>query len=51
MPVSSAIMSPWAKQVVIHNGEVEMHGWAYSGGGGWPERVEVSPDGGRGGLA
>jgi sulfite oxidase len=51
IPVCPAIMSPWAKQVVIHNGEVEMHGWAYSGGGRWPERVEVSPDGGRGGLA
>lgn len=23
-----------------------MRGWAYSGGGHWPERVEVSGDGG-----
>jgi sulfite oxidase len=46
MPVSSAIMSPWNKQVVIHNGEIMVKGWAYSGGGRWPERVEVSPDGG-----
>ncbi|KAI2627643.1 molybdopterin binding oxidoreductase [Hypoxylon sp. NC1633] len=46
MPVSSAIMSPWNKQVVIHAGKIEVKGWAYSGGGRWPERVEVSADGG-----
>lgn len=46
MPVSSAIMSPWNKQVVIHEGQIEVKGWAYSGGGRWPERVEVSADGG-----
>lgn len=46
MPVSSAIMEPWTKQVVIHNGKIQMKGWAYSGGGRWPERVEVSADGG-----
>ncbi|KAK6206645.1 hypothetical protein LQW54_007597 [Pestalotiopsis sp. IQ-011] len=46
MPVSSAIMSPWTKQVVIHNGKIKCKGWAYSGGGRWPERVEVSADGG-----
>lgn len=46
MPVSSAIMSPWAKQVVIHNGKIHCKGWAYSGGGRWPERVELSADGG-----
>ena len=46
MPVSSAIMEPWAKQVVLHKGSVTVKGWAYSGGGRWPERVEVSPDGG-----
>ena len=46
MPVSSAIMSPWNKQIVIHNGTLHMKGWAYSGGGRWPERVEVSTDGG-----
>ncbi|KAI4211567.1 MAG: hypothetical protein LQ351_005608 [Letrouitia transgressa] len=46
MPVSSAIMSPWTKQVVIHNGKIHCKGWAYSGGGRWPERVELSSDGG-----
>ncbi|CAG7558055.1 unnamed protein product [Fusarium equiseti] len=46
MPVSSAIMSPWNKEVVIHDGEIEVTGWAYSGGGRWPERVEISADGG-----
>ncbi|KAI1276955.1 sulfite oxidase [Xylaria sp. FL0933] len=46
MPVSSAIMSPWNKQVVIHEGKISVQGWAYSGGGRWPERVEVSADGG-----
>ncbi|KAI0477144.1 sulfite oxidase [Xylariaceae sp. FL0804] len=46
MPVSSAIMSPWNKQVVVHAGLIELRGWAYSGGGRWPERVEVSADGG-----
>jgi sulfite oxidase len=46
MPVSSAIMSPWNKEVVVHDGQIEVKGWAYSGGGRWPERVEVSPDGG-----
>ncbi|KAF2670849.1 oxidoreductase molybdopterin binding domain-containing protein [Microthyrium microscopicum] len=47
MPVSSAIMSPWTKQVVVHNGVIKCKGWAYSGGGRWPERVEVSTDGGQ----
>lgn len=46
MPVSSAIMSPWKNQVVIHNGTIRCKGWAYSGGGRWPERVELSADGG-----
>ena len=46
MPVSSAIMSPMNKQVVVHSGAVKVNGWAYSGGGRWPERVEVSRDGG-----
>lgn len=46
MPVSSAIMSPWKNQVVIHNGKIHCKGWAYSGGGRWPERVELSADGG-----
>ena len=39
-------MSPWNKQVVIHEGKISVKGWAYSGGGRWPERVEVSADGG-----
>lgn len=47
MPVSSAIMSPWNKEVVVHDGKIKVQGWAYSGGGRWPERVEVSSDGGR----
>ncbi|GFF56898.1 sulfite oxidase, mitochondrial [Aspergillus udagawae] len=46
MPVSSAIMSPWTKQVIIHTGKIRCKGWAYSGGGRWPERVELSADGG-----
>ncbi|KAK4494266.1 hypothetical protein PRZ48_014564 [Zasmidium cellare] len=46
MPVSSAIMSPWQTQAVIHNGSIHCKGWAYSGGGRWPERVELSADGG-----
>ena len=46
MPVSSAIMEPWSKEVVVHNGHMRVKGWAYSGGGHWPERVEVSSDGG-----
>jgi sulfite oxidase len=46
MPVSSAIVSPINKQVVVHSGHIKVNGWAYSGGGHWPERVEVSRDGG-----
>lgn len=46
MPVSSAIMSPWNNQAVIHVGKIRCKGWAYSGGGRWPERVELSADGG-----
>ena len=46
MPVSSAIISPVDKDVIIHDGTITMRGWAYSGGGHWPERVEVSNDGG-----
>ena len=45
MPVSSAIMSPKEKDVIVHDGKVKMKGWAYSGRG-WPARVEVSIDGG-----
>ncbi|KAG7129050.1 Sulfite oxidase like protein [Verticillium longisporum] len=46
MPVSSAIMSPRDKDQIIHDGKVKLRGWAYSGGGHWPVRVEVSGDGG-----
>ena len=46
MPVSSAIMSPFTKQVVVHAGTIRCKGWAYSGGGRWPERVELSSSGG-----
>ena len=46
MPVSSAIMAPLNKQVIVHNGAIDCKGWAYSGGGRWPERVELSADGG-----
>jgi len=46
MPVSSAIIYPEDKNVVIHDGKITLKGWAYSGGGNWVERVEVSPDGG-----
>ncbi|CAF1026432.1 unnamed protein product [Adineta steineri] len=46
MPVGSAIMTPNDKQVVVHQGKIEMTGWAYSGGSRWIERVDVSADGG-----
>ncbi|KAF8181541.1 Oxidoreductase, molybdopterin-binding domain-containing protein [Pholiota molesta] len=46
MPVSSAIIFPEDKEVIIHSGKIALQGWAYSGGGNWVERVEVSPDGG-----
>ncbi|KAL0060025.1 hypothetical protein AAF712_013204 [Marasmius tenuissimus] len=46
MPVSSAILTPEDKQVIVHDGKITLKGWAYSGGGNWVERVEVSPDGG-----
>ncbi len=46
MPVSSAIMAPIDKAVIVHDGKITMDGWAYSGGGHWPIRVEVSGDGG-----
>lgn len=38
-------MSPGDKSVIIHDGAIHLEGWAYSGNGNWPERVEVSPDG------
>ena len=46
MPVSSAIMTPADMSVIVHSGFIHLTGWAYSGGGHWPVRVEVSPDGG-----
>lgn len=46
MPVSSAIMTPSDKDVIVHDGKITVKGWAYSGGGRWPQRVEVSGDGG-----
>ncbi|KAJ7597459.1 molybdopterin binding oxidoreductase [Mycena floridula] len=46
MPVSSAIIFPENKQVIIHDGSISLKGWAYSGGGNWVERVEISNDGG-----
>ncbi|KAG6849083.1 hypothetical protein H0H93_011392 [Arthromyces matolae] len=42
----SAIIYPEDKKVIIHDGTITLRGWAYSGGGNWVERVEVSPDGG-----
>ncbi|KAK3935068.1 sulfite oxidase [Diplogelasinospora grovesii] len=46
MPVSSAIMTPKDMDQIIHDGKIKLRGWAYSGGGHWPVRVEVSNDGG-----
>lgn len=45
MPVSSAIMTPINHDQIVHDGKIKLTGWAYSGSG-WPERVEVSGDGG-----
>jgi sulfite oxidase len=45
MPVSSAIMTPINHDQIIHDGKIKLTGWAFSGSG-WPERVEVSGDGG-----
>lgn len=33
MPVSSALMTPLEKAVIVHNGKISCSGWAYSGGG------------------
>lgn len=46
MPVSSALLFPQAQSVQMHDGRLHCRGWAYSGGGHWPVRVEVSVDGG-----
>lgn len=45
MPVSSAIMTPFNHDQIVHDGKIKLTGWAFSGSG-WPERVEVSGDGG-----
>jgi len=45
MRVISAIMSPLARDAVLHEWKIKVKNWAY-GGGGWPERVEVSSNGG-----
>lgn len=39
-------MSPVSMDQIIHEGKIKLRGWAYSGGGHWPVRVEVSGDGG-----
>jgi sulfite oxidase len=39
-------MNPVDKSVITHDGKITFTGWAYSGGGHWPTRVEVSGDGG-----
>ncbi|KAF8866384.1 molybdopterin binding oxidoreductase [Acephala macrosclerotiorum] len=44
--ISSAIMSSLDMDQIIHDGKIKMRGWAYSGGGHWPVRVEASGDGG-----
>ena len=41
----SAIITPKTKEIIVHDGKIQLKGWAYSGGGNWVERVEVSPDG------
>lgn len=46
MPVASAIIFPAPKSVQVHDGFIDVSGWAFSGGGRWIERVEVSTDGG-----
>lgn len=46
MPVSSAIMKPESFEQIVHDGVISLKGWAYSGGGHWPIKVEVSSDGG-----
>ena len=47
MPVSSAIMTPETLAQIVHSGTIHMTGWAYSGDGHWPVRVEISGDGGK----
>lgn len=46
MPVSSAILFPRERDVIVHHGTIRVKGWAYSGGGRWPELIEVSADNG-----
>jgi hypothetical protein len=43
--IRSAIMSPKDKSIIVHDGKIQLEGWAYSGNGCWVERVEVSSDG------
>jgi hypothetical protein len=38
--VSSAILTPGSKATVIHDGHIRVGGWAYSGGGRHPVRVD-----------
>jgi sulfite oxidase len=38
-------MTPKDQDQIIHDGKIKLTGWAYSGSG-WPERVEISGDGG-----
>ncbi|ESK88019.1 sulfite oxidase [Moniliophthora roreri MCA 2997] len=45
-PVSSAIIYSLNKQAIVHDGKISLKGLAYSGGGNWVERIELSPDGG-----
>uniref|UniRef100_A0A0W0EWL6 Putative sulfite oxidase mitochondrial n=1 Tax=Moniliophthora roreri TaxID=221103 RepID=A0A0W0EWL6_MONRR len=44
-PVSSAIIYSLNKQAIVHDGKISLKGLAYSGGGNWVERIELSPDG------
>jgi sulfite oxidase len=39
-------MTPIDKDIIVHEGKIRLTGWAYSGGGHWPERVDISGDGG-----
>lgn len=50
MPVSSAIITPTDKSVIVHDGKIRIRGWAYSGGGSiWYEVPQGSTAGGCGG--
>lgn len=45
MPVSSAIMKPVDGDIIVHEGSLDLQGWAYSGGENWVENMECSVDG------